>query len=525
MKAYCMYLRKSRADRDSELYSTVDVLKRHEEMLLKLAHDRKLNVVKIYREVVSGDSISARPEMQKLLREVENGTYEGVLVMEVERLARGDTKDQGIVSDTFKYSKTKIITPVKTYDPNNEFDEEYFEFGLFMSRREYKTINRRLQRGRLKSASEGKWIAAEAPYGYTKVKLEHDKGYSLKINPSEARIVKLIFDLYVNGEVQDTAAIPMGMTAIARKLDHLLIKPRRTDKWSRASIHDILINPVYIGMIRWQFRKYKKDMVNGSIVKTRPKSDDYLLYEGLHEPIIDEITFRKAQIIMKQNVRTPTSSTKTLRNQLAGIVYCEKCGHLMTRLGPNNHTKYDSLKCPNRYCDNISSPIFLVEDKIIEALSNWLRNYELECAPLFTDEKSLETTESLIKNLKSEKEKLNRQLEKTYALLEQEIYTTEIFLQRNQALNQQLTKIQKQLEHLNTVYQHDLQIKEKQNTIIPEMKHVIEIYNSLENPELKNQLLKSVVERVTYKKTERNTRGKLLNANFEIVIYPKLPEM
>ena len=47
------------------------------------------------------------------------------------------------------------MTPSKTYDPENEFDEEYFEFGLFMSRREYKTINRRLQRGRAASIKEG----------------------------------------------------------------------------------------------------------------------------------------------------------------------------------------------------------------------------------------------------------------------------------------------------------------------------------------------------------------------------------
>lgn len=56
----------------------------------------------------------------------------GVLVVEVERLARGDTSDQGRVAKTFKFSDTLIITPSKTYDPNNEYDEEYFEFGLFM---------------------------------------------------------------------------------------------------------------------------------------------------------------------------------------------------------------------------------------------------------------------------------------------------------------------------------------------------------------------------------------------------------
>ena len=49
--------------------------------------------------------------------------YDGVLVMEVERLARGNSVDQGIIAQAFKYSNTLIITPTKTYDPQNEFDE------------------------------------------------------------------------------------------------------------------------------------------------------------------------------------------------------------------------------------------------------------------------------------------------------------------------------------------------------------------------------------------------------------------
>ena len=77
--------------------------------------------------------------------------------MEVERLARGDTIDQGIVQRAFQYSGTQIVTPAKTYNPNNEFDEEYFEFGLFMSRREYKTIRRRMRAGVTAAVKEGKW--------------------------------------------------------------------------------------------------------------------------------------------------------------------------------------------------------------------------------------------------------------------------------------------------------------------------------------------------------------------------------
>jgi len=155
---YAIYLRKSREDIESEKYGEGETLARHEKILTTLAKKRNLPIGKIYREVVSGETISERNEMQKLLKDVENEKWTGVLVVEVERLARGDTADQGRVAKAFKYAHTKIITPVKTYDPDNEFDEEYFEFGLFMSRREYKTINRRLQRGREISCQEGKFV-------------------------------------------------------------------------------------------------------------------------------------------------------------------------------------------------------------------------------------------------------------------------------------------------------------------------------------------------------------------------------
>ena len=184
-KQYCIYLRKSRADVEIENATAEDVLERHEKILMELAHRQNLNIVKIHREVVSGETIVSRPKMQALLSEVEQGLWTGVLVMEVERLARGDTVDQGIVAQTFKYSDTKIITPTKTYDPNNEYDEEYFEFGLFMSRREYKTINRRLQRGRLSSVKDGKYVGNRPPYGYDRLKLEHEKGYTLVPNETE----------------------------------------------------------------------------------------------------------------------------------------------------------------------------------------------------------------------------------------------------------------------------------------------------------------------------------------------------
>ena len=179
MEQYAKYLRKSRFDRDYAEMSVEETLKRHEAILDRLAGERGYRVTKTYYEVVSGESIAARPEIQKLLEEVNAGLYAGVLVVDLERLARGNSADQAYISQVFQFSGTKIITPAKVYDPSDEFDEEYFEFGLFMSRREYKTITRRLIRGRDSSASEGKYISSIAPYGYRRLKLPGEKGYTL----------------------------------------------------------------------------------------------------------------------------------------------------------------------------------------------------------------------------------------------------------------------------------------------------------------------------------------------------------
>ena len=98
---YCIYLRKSRADLEAEMHGEGETLKRHQDILLALAKKMNLSIGKIYSEIVSGETIAARPVMQQLLSEVEQGLWDGVLVMEVERLARGDTVDQGIVAQTF----------------------------------------------------------------------------------------------------------------------------------------------------------------------------------------------------------------------------------------------------------------------------------------------------------------------------------------------------------------------------------------------------------------------------------------
>lgn len=515
---YAIYLRKSREDRELEKYGEGETLARHEKTLVELAKKMGLPIGEIYREVVSGETIEERDEMKRLLKDVESRKWTGVLVMEVERLARGDTGDQGIVSVAFKYSSTKIITPMKVYDPNNEYDEEYFEFGLFMSRREYKTINRRLQRGRMTSITEGKYVGSIPPFGYKRKKLENAKGYTLEPNPEEAEIVKKIFILYSYEEV--------SINSVAKEINKLGLKPRKADSWSISSIKDILNNPVYIGKIRWNSRKQVIRSENGKRITSRPRNSDILLINGLHKPIIDNKTWDIVQNKRSCNAPLIPHNDK-VQNPLIGLVFCEKCGKPMQRRPYNLKQKEPTLICNNPNCNNISSKLYIVEEKIIEALKIWLNGYNVNYSELesrkteFPVIKTKVILKQLEEKLLSEKNKLN----KVYELFEEDTYNKQEFSERSTSLKNNIDEINREITKISKAVNTQEEAEQNKEIIVPKIKNVIEIYSKLETNEQKNILLRSILEKVTYLKTEKAIKKDSNPSNFEIHIYPKIPKL
>ena len=518
MENNCIYLRKSRADREAEDRGEMETLARHEKLLLDLAKRQNLHIGAIYKEVVSGETISARPVMQQLLSEVERGLWDGVLVVEVERLARGDTIDQGVVSRAFQYSGTRIITPTKTYDPNNEFDEEYFEFGLFMSRREYKTIKRRLNAGRLASVKEGKYVGNKPPYGYRRVKLLKEKGFTLEPIPEQANVVKMIYEWYVNGLDGER----IGVSKIVRRLNALKIPALTRPTWAPASVQGILSNPVYIGKVVWNRRKAVRQIIDGSVCVTRPRSDSYDIYPGLHPSIIDTQTWMKAQEIRSKNPPRPQNTLHTVMNPISGIVVCGCCGRKMVRRPYNKSGQTDSLICPYTECNNVSSRLDLVELAIIDGLQEIVINYK-------TNPQSDDHSQTLISSLESTLEqktielgKLQEQKIRQYDLMEQGIYTTDVFLERSSKLADQITDTANSIGEIKK--ELDMQKKRLNHRVnlVPKCEHVLSNYWEWD-VKTRNDVLRELIEKVVYIKTEKNKYGDGGVPTFELKIYPKVP--
>lgn len=502
------YLRKSRKDYEFANESIEKTLERHEKILQEYAiktFGAPIPEENIFREVVSGDTIADRPEIQKVLSLIESDKYKAVLTLEIERLARGNTIDQGIIAQTFEFTNTLIITPQKVFNLHDELDRSFFEDGLYQSRKYLLYTKKILFRGREQSSKEGKFVGSSTPFGYDKVKLAHEKGYKLIINNEEAEIVKLIFKMYIDGT---------GTQNIANKLNELGAKPRKKGYWNANMVRNILQNETRNGKITWNKRRTIQSMENGEIIKRKPVSDDYICVNGLHEAIIDDDTWNKAQELMKKRKRE--KPPKNVKNPFASLIYCKKCGEKMVRR-PYNNGRIETIICRNNACDNISSDLNYIEIKVLAHLKQILSEIENN----YIDNIDIKKTDyDIIKNnLNIEINKLNESLKKVYEFFETGIYDKIEFQKRKEELNCEIKGKEKALKNIEIEEKNDK--SEKYISAIPKIKNILQIYDKL-SPNEKNELLKAFISKIYYLKEENGRWNKEARNNFTIEIELKI---
>ena len=504
MERYLEYLRKSRMDTDFDEVSVEETLNRHRKILESFCKERRLNVVETLEEVVSGESLSSRPKMLRLLELVNTGMYAGVVCIDIERLSRGSSLESGYIMQVLQANNCKIITPSKIYDLQNESDEQFTDMKFMFSRYELKTITKRLVRGRNQSASEGKFLGSVAPYGYRIYKLPGIKGNSLRIEPSEAEIVRLVFDMY--GEQG------IGYNTIAYQLNEMHV-PSQTGTWGQTSITNILNNEVYLGMIRWKHEPTKRIVKDGMLAKKRVTSKDYELYEGLHEPIITQEQWEQVKAKQRERNHASVNSNRQLANPFATILFCEKCGAVMKRNVPaKSQNTSPWYRCPTRGCDCRTIKCDFVEDAVIEAMEKWLAEYTIK---IETEQRpQTDPTKTALSFVRDQLVELQMQQDKICEYLEKGVYTVEMFTKRNDTLTREIQKQKAVESDLLKKQSSQSETKSAEEEIIPTTQHILDSYPRLSVAE-KNSLWKIVMEKITVFRTP--------DGEFSMHIYPKLP--
>ncbi len=504
--SYVMYLRKSRADGEQ---TVEQVLAKHEIQLQEYAArylDGPISEEFIFREVVSGETIDDRPEMLKVLSMIETPKVEGVIVIEPQRLTRGDLEDCGRIIRAFRYSSTLVMTPMKSFDLTNEFDRDYFEMELMSGKKFLEYTKKILNRGREASVNRGNYIGTFAPFGYQKIKIGKDP----TLEPNEnADYVRFIFNAFVNEG--------LSMHGVAEELNKMNVKPPRAEYFSAYTIREILLNPIYIGKLRWNYRKTVKIYENGEIVKKNPKATDYIIADGKHPAIIDEEIYEKA--VKKVGTHNKVTKKNALVNPLAGVFFCKSCGRAMTYREYNNK---GISECKPRYhcvgqtkCHTKSATFEMVMDALVASLDAQIDKYNLMLINSKGDSNKVNT--AVIDGLKNDLKLLDEKQERLYAFLEDGTYSKELFKVRNDALAAERQKTEDAIEYAESNIQSELDYRKKIATLT-------ELVDFIKDSELdaknKNDFIKNTIDRIDYSRADNSRSPK--NAEFALDLSLKL---
>lgn len=495
-----VYLRKSRSD--DPLLTVEEVLARHEAMLDEWAEKylgEKIPEKNKFREVVSGETIADRPEIQTILKKIESPKIKAVLIVEVQRLSRGDLEDAGRIIKLFRFTNTLVITPQKTYDLHDEYDRDSFERELKRGNEFLEYTKKIMGRGKTLSVSQGNFVGSVPPYGYEKTWIMEGKRKcpTLAIKEDEANVVRMIFDMFVN---QD-----MGTPNIAHALDALHIPTVKGDHWSQGTIKDILCNEHYIGKVKWNWRKTVPVVEDSEVIKTRPRKGEYMIFDGKHEAIISEELFQAAQDKRSKNPRLRKSAS--IVNPLASLLYCQ-CGRAMAmkRYSARGKT-YLSYACMDQvHCGTGSCRVDQLIDAVADILRQSIADFELHIKNDNGD--SVKLHENLIKTLEKKLKDINaREISQWEAQSNPDVsmrMPQDIFRQLNERLQKEKAEVQEALYEAYETIPKSVDYVEKAQTYRDALDALLDPDREAKE---KNRHLKDCIERIEYSR-ERPERIK-----------------
>jgi site-specific DNA recombinase len=245
-----------------------------------------------------------RPQLVKLLHQVEKGTISKVLVTKLDRMSRR-LLDLLQLIDLLHQHSVSFISISESFDTHTPSGRLTLQVLGAVAEFERERIRERVFENMLHSANQGKWLT-QSPYGYDLKEKE------LVINNEESEIVKRVFDLYLDKG--------WGYYSIAKQLNGDGIPSKQKKEWSVRSIKLMLTNPVYKGTLVW-------NRIDRSKSKEHQVKDDedWVVIDDVLPVIIDKEIWESVQkkISTKQKMH-PRSETSP--HLLGGFLKCGRCG-------------------------------------------------------------------------------------------------------------------------------------------------------------------------------------------------------
>jgi DNA invertase Pin-like site-specific DNA recombinase len=425
-------------------------------------------------EGISGKTAEKRPAFTKMIaiaKEKEN-SFDTILVWKFSRFARNQ-EESIVYKKMLKNSGVDVISisePI-TDDPFAKLIERTIEF---FDEYYLTNLSTEVRRGMCEAVSKGNPVCHPA-FGYDM----RDKRYY--INKEEAPVVKEIFDRFVNGE---------KVSKITLWLQSIDIKTHRGNSPDRRFVEYILKNPLYYGMLRY--------CTNGRAASARDfDNENIIITKGVHEPIISQETFDKAQEIISENkkkYRKWQRRDQPVNFMLKGLLKCSSCGGTLTYTTKQAH----SVQCHNytarRGC-TVSHHISLnkADPLVIAALKTACERKEFNLDIQDTPPSQVANTIKIL--IKKEQNKLDK-IKDAY---QSGIDTLEEYKENKTKIMESITKLKKELEKEQPKEKTDV------NKYAKKVANIIKIIEAPDvAPQVKNEQLRSIISKIVFNKANQS---------------------
>lgn len=380
-----------------------------------------------------------RPQMQRLLNDAGQGFISTVYVYKLDRLSRDTADTLELMHKTLPKFGVEVVSMSEDIRNNNPMDKVMLTMNAAMNQYERETIRQRMTDGMIERVKKGYWMGGgRVPFGY---RYDRNDGILHPI-PEQTEIVRKLFQLYIDGYSCDKISKMLGFKG-------------------EKIVMNILKRKSNIGLI-----EYKGEV-----------------YQGLHEPIIDEETFYKAQDCIKKR---STNSFVSNDHILTGLCWCGECGARMRyhkwdakqhRLLCYSQVKGKEYMQRDRNCQNVHP----IAKKIENEVEHYFKQFIIK----------LENEEIEVKNniniIKDTINKTTKEIKRLYDLF-------------SKSETDALLEVIQQKENLLKELENDYKIElESSVELIPkkieEIKRVADVWDDLNNKE-KNKILKQCIEKV-----------------------------
>ncbi|WP_366508998.1 recombinase family protein [Ruminococcus sp.] len=343
MAAYCRVSTENEDQKES-----LEAQREHYESWIRMHDDWECAGV-FYDFGISGTKADAREGLQALLYACRTGSVDYVLTKSISRFSRNTSDCLSLVRELLSYN-IPIYFEKENIDTGSMESELILSVLSSMAQSESESISKNVKWTVKKRMEEGTFVFGYLPYGYTK-----DAAGNMVIDPVESEIVRLIFDLALNG---------MGTYKIAQLLDKRKVPTRKGGKWSGSTVKGILVNEKYYGAAAFQktytdsnFRRHNN---HGEV--------DSFIAEDHHEAIISKEVFDRVQVMIQKRIDEHgiVKDMGKYHNKypFSGIIICGECGGKFKRQTQSGGIAW---ACSTHLYNKDACSMMFIKDEAIKA--------------------------------------------------------------------------------------------------------------------------------------------------------------